>query len=103
MPDLRMEEIIRRPIITEKNSFLMTQDQYTFEVHTESTKIQIKAAVEEAFGVKVKAVNTMNMKPKAKSRFVRGGAGRIAGRTRGWKKAIVTLNPGERIELFEQF
>jgi len=103
MPELRLEDVIRRPVITEKNSFLMAQDQYTFEVHSDSTKIQIKAAVEDAFGVKVKAVNTLNVKPKKKSRFVRGGAGRISGETRGWKKAIVTLNPGERIDLFEQY
>jgi large subunit ribosomal protein L23 len=103
MPDLRIEDVIRRPVITEKNSFLMEKNQYTFEVHSDSTKIQIKAAVEDAFGVKVKAVNTLNVKPKAKSRFVRGGAGRISGTTRGWKKAIVTLNPGERIDIFEQF
>jgi large subunit ribosomal protein L23 len=103
VPDLRIEDVIRRPVITEKNSFLMEKNQYTFEVHSDSTKIQIKAAVEDAFGVKVKAVNTLNVKPKAKSRFVRGGAGRISGTTRGWKKAIVTLNPGERIDIFEQF
>lgn len=103
MAELRLEEVIRRPIITEKNSMLMASDQYTFEVHSDSTKIMIKAAVEGAFGVKVKAVNTLNVKPKAKSRYVRRGAGRISGMTRGWKKAIVTLQPGERIELFEQF
>lgn len=103
MAELRLEEVIRRPIITEKNSMLMASDQYTFEVHSDSTKIMIKAAVEDAFGVKVKAVNTLNVKPKAKSRYVRRGAGRISGSTRGWKKAIVTLQPGQRIELFEQF
>jgi len=102
MAELRLEEVIRRPVITEKNSMLMASDQYTFEVHSDATKIMIKAAVEGAFGVKVKAVNTLNVKPKAKSRYVRRGAARISGSTRGWKKAIVTLQPGERIELFEQ-
>ena len=48
MPDLRIEDVIRRPIITEKNSFLMAKDQFTFEVHSESTKIQIKAGNKDA-------------------------------------------------------
>lgn len=103
MAELRLEDIIRRPVITEKNSWLMDKDQYTFEVHPDSTKIQIKSAVQDAFGVRVKAVNTLNVKPKAKSRMIRRGAGRISGMGRGWKKAIVTLHPGERIDIFEQF
>ena len=103
MAELRLEDVLRRPIITEKNSMLMQQNQYTFEVHPDSTKILIKAAVEDAFGVKVKAVNTLNVKPKAKSRFVRRGAGRISGSSRAWKKAIVTVQPGDRIDIFEQF
>ena len=103
MAELRLEDVIRRPVITEKNSWLMDQDQYTFEVHPDSTKIQIKSAVQDAFGVKVKAVNTLNVKPKAKTRMIRRGAGRISGTGRGWKKAIVTLHPGERIDIFEQF
>jgi large subunit ribosomal protein L23 len=102
MAELRLEDILRRPVITEKNTWLMEKDQYTFEVHPESTKIQIKAAVEGAFSVKVKAVNTMNVKPKAKSRMIRRGSGRITGTGRGWKKAVVTLHPGERIDIFEQ-
>ena len=102
MAELRLEVILRRPAITEKNTWLMEKDQYTFEVHPQSTKIQIKAAVEGAFSVKVKAVNTMNVKPKAKSRMIRRGSGRITGSGRGWKKAVVTLQPGERIDIFEQ-
>jgi large subunit ribosomal protein L23 len=102
MAELRLEEIIRRPVITEKNTWLMESNQYTFEVHPDSTKIQIKAAVQDAFSVKVKAVNTMNVKPKPKSRMIRRGAGRITGTGKGWKKAIVTLFPGEHIDIFEQ-
>jgi large subunit ribosomal protein L23 len=103
MPELRLEDIIRRPVITEKNTWLMEKNnQYTFEVHPDSTKIQVKAAVQDAFGVKVKAVNTLNVKPKAKSRMIRRGAGRVTGTGRGWKKAIVTLFPGEHIDIFEQ-
>lgn len=102
MAELRLEEVIRRPLITEKNTWLMEKSQYTFEVHPDANKIQIREAVEETFSVKVKAVNTLNVKPKKKSRFVRRGAGRIFGATKGWKKAIVTLQPDEHIDLFEQ-
>jgi large subunit ribosomal protein L23 len=102
MAELRMEEIIRRPLITEKNTWLMEKDQYTFEVHPDANKLQIRAAVEQTFSVTVKAVNTLNVKPKKKSRYVRRGGGRISGATPGWKKAIVTLQPGQHIDLFEQ-
>ena len=102
MAELRLEDVLRRPVITEKNTVLMEQNQYTFEVHPASTKIQIRAAVEDAFGVKVKAINTLNVKPAAKSRMLRRGAGRVTGQTRGWKKAVVTLYPGQRIDIFEQ-
>lgn len=102
MAVLRMEDVIRRPHITEKNTWLMESGQYTFEVHQEANKIQIKAAVQETFSVKVKAVNTLNVKAKAKTRQVRRGAGRIKGTRPGWKKAIVTLEAGNHIDLFEQ-
>jgi large subunit ribosomal protein L23 len=102
MAGLRLEDVIRRPLITEKNTWLMDKGQYTFEVHPDANKIQIKAAVQETFSVKVKAVNTLNVKPKPKSRMIRRGAGRISGGTTGWKKAIVTLEAGEHIDLFEQ-
>jgi large subunit ribosomal protein L23 len=102
MPELRLEDVLRRPVITEKNTFLSEQDKYTFEVHPQATKIQVKAAVEDAFKVTVKSVNTINVKPKAKSRMIRRGSGRIDGSTRAVKKAIVTLLPGERIDIFEQ-
>ena len=103
MSELRLEDVIRRPLITEKNTWLMdTQNQYSFEVHPDANKIQIKAAVQATFNVKVKAVNTLNVKPKPKSRMLRRGAGRISGSTTGWKKAIVTLEPGSHIDLFEQ-
>jgi large subunit ribosomal protein L23 len=102
MAELRLEDVIRRPLITEKNTMLMELGQYSFEVHRDANKIQIKAAVQEAFGVKVKAVNTMNVKPKPKSRMLRRGSGRISGAKPGWKKAIVTLQEGQQIDLFEQ-
>jgi large subunit ribosomal protein L23 len=100
--DIRLEDVIRRPLITEKNTILMEYGQYTFEVAPQANKIQIKAAVEKTFNVSVKAVNTMNVKPRKKSRMASRRGGRIHGTEAGWKKAIVTLAPGERIDVFEQ-
>lgn len=102
MAELRLEDIIKRPLITEKNTMLMEQGQYSFEVATEANKIQIKAAVESTFNVRVKAVNTLNVKRKVRSRVASRRGGRIVGHEPAWKKAIVTLHPGERIDLFEQ-
>jgi large subunit ribosomal protein L23 len=102
MPELRLEEVLRRPVITEKNTMLSEQNKYTFEVHPDSTKIMIKAAVEDAFNVKVLSVNTLNVKPKPKSRMIRRGAARIHGSSKAVKKAIVTLQQGDRIDIFEQ-
>ncbi len=102
MPAVRMEDVIRRPLITEKNTWLMEQGQYSFEVAPSANKIQIRQAVEQTFNVRVKAVNTLNVKPKARSRGVRRGRGRISGHEAAWKKAIVTLYPDERIDIFEQ-
>jgi len=81
---------------------LMEIGQYTFEVDPEANKIQIKAAVESTFNVKVKAVNTLNVKRKTRSRIASRRGGRITGYEPSWKKAIVTLQPGDRIDLFEQ-
>jgi large subunit ribosomal protein L23 len=102
MSDLRIEEILRKPLITEKNTLLMERDQYTFEVDSRANKIQIREAVEKTFNVRVRAVNTMNVKRKAKSRVASRRGGRIVGHEPGWKKAIVTLYPGDRIDIFEQ-
>lgn len=88
-------DVILRPVITEKSSRLMENNQYTFEVHRDANKIQIRKAVEEIFKVKVLRVNTINVKSKPKR------LGAFLGRSRSWKKAIVTLAPGERIEFFE--
>ncbi len=102
MSELRIERILRRPLITEKNTRLMEQDQYSFEVDPAANKIQIREAVERTFNVRVKAVNTMVVKPKAKSRVASRRGGRIVGARPGWKKAVVTLQPGDRIDIFEQ-
>ena len=92
---LSAHDIIIRPVITEKSSALMELNKYTFEVRRDVNKIQIRNAVEEAFKVKVLSVNTINVKSKPKR------MGASVGRTRSWKKAIVSLPQGQRIEFFE--
>ena len=98
---LRMEDVLRRPIITEKNTMVMLRNQYTFEVHPDANKIQIRAAVEELFKVKVIAVNTLNRKPKVKSRGIRRGRGRVEGTSGKFKKAYVSLAPGQTLDPFQ--
>jgi large subunit ribosomal protein L23 len=88
-------QVIHSPVISEKSYALIAGNKYTFRVHPDAHKTQIRAAVEEIFNVAVTDVRTMTMKSKPKKR------GYTAGRTRGWKKAIVELAPGDRIELFE--
>jgi large subunit ribosomal protein L23 len=102
MAALTDDQVIVKPLITEKNTDLMEHDQYTFVVATAANKIQIREAVERLFNVRVKAVNTLNVKGSRKSRAIRRGRGRIAGQERSWKKAVVTLFPGQRIDIFEQ-
>jgi large subunit ribosomal protein L23 len=92
-------DVLIRPLITEKNTTLTPLGQYTFEVARESNKIQIKEAVEEIFKVKVKAVNIINMKPK-KKRVMRSRNFREFGFESGFKKAIVSLEPGYTIDIF---
>jgi large subunit ribosomal protein L23 len=87
--------VLLRPIITEKTTVLTGQDKYVFEVDPRANKNQIREAVQIAFNVRVTDVNTINMKGKPK-RFGR----KITNRP-DWKKAIVTLVPGDKIELFE--
>lgn len=88
--------VLVRPLITEKGTMLSGLDKYLFEVRQDANKIQIKAAVELAFTVKVKSVNTLTVHGKVKRR----GAKRLPSTGRSWKKAIVTLEPGEKIEMF---
>ncbi len=90
-------DVIIRPIISERSMAAVADKKYVFEVAPAAGKIEIKKAVEEAFGVKVAKVNTMIVPGKAK----RMGAGR-PGRTKDWKKAIVQLTEDSKtIELFE--
>lgn len=93
--ELHPYAVLLRPIITEKTTVLTGADKYVFEVDLRANKNQIKEAVQVAFNVRVAEVNTMVMKGKPK-RFGR----RVTNRP-DWKKAIVTLVPGDKIELFE--
>ena len=86
--------VIIRPVVTERSFDFMEQGKYTFEVARTAPKEEIRAAVEKLFDVHVTKVNTVNVKPK--NRRVRY----VAGKTRQWKKAIVTIAPGETIEIF---
>jgi large subunit ribosomal protein L23 len=87
--------VIIRPIVSEKSYALLTANKYTFRVHADAHKTQIRQAVEEVFGVRVRDVRTMSVKSKPKRR------GYTFGRSREWKKAIVQLHPDDHIELFE--
>lgn len=92
---MEARDILIKPIVTEKSTALMEERKYTFRVPLSATKIQIRQAVEQIFKVKVQAVNTMRYEGKLKR------MGRTQGRRSDWKKAVVTLKPGEAIELFE--
>jgi large subunit ribosomal protein L23 len=88
-------EVVLRPIVSEKSYAMIEHNRYTFEVAKQSRKIEIAKAVEELFHVTVTSVNTMNV--PGKSRRVRYSTGQ----TPSWKKAIVTLKAGDKIEFFE--
>jgi large subunit ribosomal protein L23 len=96
------QDVLRRPVITEKNTRLMELGQYTFEVARDANKIQIKDAVQRAFNVDVIAVNVMNVRGKERRRGYRGGRAASIGRTSTRKKAIVTIKEGQTIDLFGQ-
>lgn len=88
-------DIIRKPLVTEKTNDLIGENKYSFMVDLKANKTQIKNAIEKIFKVKVLAVNTMRVEGK----FAR--MGRFRGQRPDWKKAVVTLAPGSRIEFFE--
>ena len=92
---MHLYEVLRRPLVTEKNAIMQMEGKYAFEVAGKSTKPQIKQAVETAFKVKVTAVNVMTVHGKERR------VGRRHVRTSPWRKAIVTLKVGDKIELFE--
>lgn len=92
---MHLYEVLRRPLITEKSTVLQAEDKYAFEVAVEANKPQIKRAVEKSFNVTVTGVRVMTMPGKRQ---------RVRGREvspRPWKKAIVTVEPGDKIGFFE--
>jgi len=94
--NLNKYDIIKRPISTEKTTLQKEMlNQVTFEVDRRANRLEIEKRIEEIFNVRVASVKTMQVKGKKKQR------GRIIGRRKSWKKAIVKLMPGERIEFFE--
>ncbi|MFN0158507.1 MAG: 50S ribosomal protein L23 [Bacteroidota bacterium] len=94
-----MIEILKRPIVTEKITAMQDKGHYAFEVAGGANKIEIARAVEKKFNVTVLGVRTMRHKGKSKSQLTRKG--RFAGRTSSWKKAIVRLKDGDKIEYFQ--
>ena len=92
---LHPNEVLLAPVVSEKSYSLISDRKYTFRVHKDAHRTQIRQAVEELFEVKVENVNVLKVQPKPKRRGVSRG-------TRpGWKKAIVQLREGESIEIFE--
>lgn len=92
---MHVYEVLKRPLITEKNSLLQIQGKYAFKVAAKANKGQVKQAVETAFKVNVTGVNIITVHGKQRR------VGRQQVLTPPWKKAIVTLKPGDKIELFE--
>ena len=89
-------DIIRGPLVTEKTTLQKElNNQVTFKVDKRANRVEIKDAVEKNFNTKVKQVRTVQVKGKVKQR------GRIIGKRKDWKKAIITLMPGQRIDFFE--
>ena len=88
-------QVIIRPVVSEKSYVLAANDKYTFRVHQDAHKTQIRQAVEALFEVKVLEVRTITVRSKPKRR------GYTSGRTRQWKKAIVQVRPGDTIPVFQ--
>jgi large subunit ribosomal protein L23 len=90
------QQIIQRPLVTERSMVIRdTQNKYCFKVHPRATKPEIRKAIEELFSVKVTSVATMNVAGKPKR------LGRSMGYRASWKKAIVTVAPGQKIEIYD--
>ncbi len=94
-----MASLPKRPILTEKMNILKDVRQYAFEVSHDANKIEIAKEIEKKFRVKVDSIRTQKVKGKNKTQFRKRG--RFEGRTRSWKKAIVTLKEGDVIDLLE--
>ncbi len=92
---MQLFEVIRRPLVTEKNTALQVQGKYAFEVAREANKNQVKEAVEKSFKVSVTAVNMISVRGRER----RVGRRMVTGSS--WKKAVVTLKTGDKIQIFE--
>jgi large subunit ribosomal protein L23 len=92
---MHSSQVILAPIVSEKSYAATTRGSYTFRVHSDAHKTQIRQAVEELFGVKVERVNVIKVQAKPKRR------GAFKGTRQGWKKAVVQLRAGDTIEIFE--
>ena len=92
---LHPNQVLLAPVVSEKSYSLLTDRKYTFKVHADAHKTQVRQAVEDLFNVKVANVNILKVQAKPKRR------GLIRGKKPGWKKAIVQLREGETIEIFE--
>ena len=88
-------EVVIKPVVSETSYALLAANKYTFRVHDDAHKTQVRQAIEEVFGVRVEGVRTSWVKSKPKRR------GWNSGKTRRWKKAVVQLHPEDSIELFE--
>ena len=88
-------QVIIRPVVSEKSYVLAANDRYTFRVHDDANKTQIRQAIEQLFDVNVVEVRTASVKSKPKRR------GLYRGKTRSWKKAIVQVKPGQSIPIFQ--
>ena len=92
---MEIHQVLIAPVVSEKSYSLIEDNKYSFRVHQDAHKTEIRQAVEELFHVKVTGVNVVKVKSKPKRR------GYTPGRRPGWKKAIVELREGDRIEIFE--
>ena len=93
---LHPNEVLLAPVVSEKSYSLIADRKYSFRVHQDAHKTQVRQAVEELFGVKVERVNISHVKPKPKRR------GLHRGKKPGWKKAVVQVREGDTIEIFEE-
>ncbi|MFL5894562.1 MAG: 50S ribosomal protein L23 [Thermoleophilaceae bacterium] len=92
---MNTRSVLIRPVVSEKSYALLAANKYTFRIHPDANKTQVRQAVEDIFGVRVLDVRTVNVRSKPKRR------GWSSGRTREWKKAVVQLHEDDSIELFE--
>ena len=92
---LHPNQILLAPVVSEKSYSLINDNKYTFKVHKDAHKTQVRQAVEQLFSVRVEAVNISQVPPKPKRR------GQVQGRKPGWKKAVVQVREGESIPIFQ--